>query len=286
MRIVARALAALIIVGVSLTATAQNCAGARDIRIVNGRIHTMDAHDTVLASVTIRDGLFAPSVGGPDPCMKVIDVHGRTVVPGLIDNHNHIVLLSERPGHDTRLELATSIAEVQAALRARSQTVTGEAWITAMGGWIPGQLVEKRLPTLAELDQALPGNPALLFVAFTGPAVTNSKGKAYLAAHGVDVSEAGLIGPGPASLAALHALAALQTPDDKRQGVLDAMAYSARLGVTTNVDMGEFVEPGTRDMKDSFVFDGSPPATRSPCMNPSWSCTGKASFRPDCASFS
>ncbi len=34
------------------------------------------------------------------------------------------------------------------------------------------------------------------------------------------------------------------------------MAYSARVGVTTNVDMGEFVEPGTRDMKDSFVFDG------------------------------
>jgi predicted amidohydrolase YtcJ len=256
MRIVARVLAALIVVGVSLTATAQNCAGARDIRIVNGRIHTMDAHDTVLASVTIRDGLFAPSVGGADPCMKVIDVHGRTVVPGLIDNHNHIVLLSERPGHDTRLESATNIAEVQAALRARSQTVAGEAWITAMGGWIPGQLSEKRLPTLAELDRALPGNPALLFVAFTGPAVTNSKGRAFLAAHGVDVSEAGLIAAGPPSLAALHALAALQTPDDKRQGVLDAMAYSARLGVTTNVDMGEFVEPGTRDMKDSFVFDG------------------------------
>jgi predicted amidohydrolase YtcJ len=125
-----------------------------------------------------------------------------------------------------------------------------------MGGWIPGQFAEKRLPTLAELDQALPANPALLFVAFTGPAVTNSKGRAYLAAHGVVVSEAGLIAAGPPSIAAMHALAALQTPADKRQGVLDAMAYSARLGVTTNVDMGEFIEPGTRDIKDSFVFDG------------------------------
>jgi predicted amidohydrolase YtcJ len=256
MRIVAQALAALIVVGVSLSATAQNCAAARDIRIVNGRIHTMDAHDTVVSSVTIRGGLFVAPDNAQDPCMQVIDVHGRTVVPGLIDNHNHIVLLSERPDHDTRLESATSIAEIQAALRARSHTVMGEAWITAMGGWIPGQLAEKRLPTLAELDQALPGNPALLFVAFTGPAVTNSKGKAYLTAHGVEVSEVGLIGAGPPSLAAMHALAALQTPEDKRQGVLDAMAYSARLGVTTNVDMGEFVEPGTRDMKDSFVFDG------------------------------
>jgi predicted amidohydrolase YtcJ len=256
MRTLARVLAALIVVFVSLSAAAQNCTGVRDIRIVNGRIHTMDVHDTVVSSVTIRRGLFAAPDNVQDPCLQVIDVHGRTVVPGLIDNHNHIVLLSERPGHDTRLESATSIAEVQAALRARSHTVTGDAWITAMGGWIPGQLAEKRLPTLAELDQALPGNPALLFVAFTGPAVTNSKGKAYLTAHNVEVSEAGLITAGPASLAALHALAALQTPGDKRQGVLDAMAYSARVGVTTNVDMGEFVEPGTRDMKDSFVFDG------------------------------
>ena len=256
MRIVPQALAALILVGGPLSALAQNCTGSRDIRIVNGRIHTMDAHDTVVSSVTIRRGLFAAPDNAQEPCLQVIDVHGRTVVPGLIDNHNHIVLLSERPGHDTRLESATDIADVQSALRARSRTVSGDAWITAMGGWIPGQFAEKRLPTLAELDQALPGNPALLFVAFTGPAVTNSKGKAYLSAHGVEVSEAGLIGAGPASLAAMHALAALQTPEDKRQGVLDAMAYSARLGVTTNVDMGEFVEPGTRDMKDSFVFDG------------------------------
>ena len=256
MRIVAQALAALMLVGSTVSTLAQNCAGSRDIRIVNGRIHTMDAHDTVVSSVTIRRGLFAAPDNAQEPCLQVIDVHGRTVVPGLIDNHNHIVLLSERPGHDTRLESATSIADVQSALRARSRTVSGDAWITAMGGWIPGQFAEKRLPTLAELDSALPGNPALLFVAFTGPAVTNSKGKAYLSAHGVEVSETGQIGAGPASLAAMHALAVLQTPEDKRQGVLDAIAYSARLGVTTNVDMGEFVEPGTRDMKDSFVFDG------------------------------
>ncbi len=258
MSTIVRVLAALTLAAVAHSAVAQTdgCAGSRDLRIVNGRIHTMDAHDTVVSSVTIRRGLFAASTTDRDPCMQVIDVHGHTVVPGLIDNHNHIVLLSERPGHDTRLESATSIADVQAALHARSRTVSGDAWITAMGGWIPGQFAERRLPTLAELDQALPGNPALLFVAFTGPAVTNSKGKAYLAAHGVAVSDAGLIAAGPASLAAMHALAALQTPNDKRQGVLDAMAYSAALGVTTNVDMGEFVEPGTRDMKDSFVFDG------------------------------
>ena len=256
MSIIARVLMALILAAVSVPAMAQSCTGSRDLRIVNGRIHTMDAHDTVVSSVTIRRGVFAASDGAREPCMQVIDVHGRTVVPGLIDNHNHIVLLSERPGHDTRLESAGSIADVQATLRARSRTVTGGDWITAMGGWIPGQFSEKRLPTLAELDQALPENPGLLFVSFTGPAVTNTRGRAYLATHGVAVSDTGQIAAGPPSLAALHALAALQTADDLKRGARDAMDYSARVGVTTNVDMGEFVEPGTRDAKDSFVFDG------------------------------
>jgi predicted amidohydrolase YtcJ len=235
------------------------CDGARDLRIVNGRIHTMDARDTVLSSVTIRRGVFvspAEASGPGDPCLKVIDVKGRTVVPGLIDNHNHFVLLGNRPGHDTRLENAASIAEVQAALHARIASIPAGAWITAMGGWVPGQLKENRMPSLAELDQAAPDNPVLVYTSFTGPAAVNSKGKAAMAAKGVAVSDTGAIALGAASVAARHVLADVQTLADRKQGTLDAMAYSAELGVTTNVDMGEFVEPGTRDVQDSFIFDG------------------------------
>ncbi len=258
MRAIARALAPLVFAGMSICAQAQadGCSGSRDIKIINGRIHTMDAHDSVVSSVTIRRGLFAASAGEPDPCMKIIDVHGRTVVPGLIDNHNHFVLLGNRPGHDTRLESAASIADVQAALRARSHTFSGGDWITSMGGWIPGQFTEKRLPTLAELGSGNTRQSDAAVRGVHGPRRHQLRGKAFLAAHGVAVSETGLIGAGAPSIAAMHAVAAIQTPDDQRQGVLDAMAYSASLGVTTNVDMGEFVEPGTRDIKDSFVFDG------------------------------
>jgi predicted amidohydrolase YtcJ len=230
------------------------CAGARDLRIVGGRIHTMDAHDTVVASATIREGRFVAD-GTVTACTRVIDVKGRTVVPGLIDNHNHFVLLGERPGHDVRLESAGSIAELQAAITARAKGVSEGGWITAMGGWTPGQLAENRLPSLAELDAAAPRHPALVFVAFTGPAATNSLGKAYLSAHGVAVGADGSIGGGPPSMAALNALRALQTPADRQQGVLDAMAYSARMGVTTNVDMGEFIEPGSGHVDGSFEFD-------------------------------
>src|SRR6266849_6755769 len=111
------------------------CAGASSLRLLNGNIVTMDARNSVVSSVTIKNGRIA-AVGHRDddangPCTRVIDLHGRTAIPGLVDNHNHIVLLGIRPGHDTRLESAASIADVQATLTARAKTVPAGGFITA-----------------------------------------------------------------------------------------------------------------------------------------------------------
>ena len=124
-----------------------------------------------------------------------------------------------------------------------------------MGGWNPAQFAEKRLPTLAELDAALPNHPALIFQAFTGPAATNTRGKAFFASKGVAVSDAGAIAANAPSLAALNALRAAQTFDDRQRGTADAMAYAASVGLTTNVDMGAFNLPGTPDLQGSFEAD-------------------------------
>ena len=175
--------------------------------------------------------------------MQVINLGGRTAVPGLVDNHNHFILLGLRPGHDTRLETAASIADVQAAIRARTKTVKAGQWITAMGGWTPAQFAENRLPTLAELDAAAPNNPVLVFNSFTGPASTNTPGKTFFIGKGVTVDARGNIAADGSAIAALNALRGIQTFDDKKQGMLDAMAYSASVGVTTNVDMGGFILP-------------------------------------------
>jgi predicted amidohydrolase YtcJ len=187
--------------------------------------------------------------------MRVINLRGRTAVPGLIDNHNHIILLGLRPGHDTRLETAASIADVQAAIRARARTVPPGQFITAMGGWTPAQFAENRLPTLAELDAAAPAHPVLVFNSFTGPATTNTLGAAFFTSKGVAVDAAGNIGPNAPALAALNALRAIQTFEDKKRGTRDALAYSASVGVTTNVDMGGFILPGTPNIQDSDMFD-------------------------------
>ena len=81
-------------------------------------------------------------------------------------------------------------------------------------------------------------------------------GKAFFAGKGIEVSAAGAIAANVPSVAALNALRSIQTFEDKKRGTMDALAYSASVGVTTNVDMGAFLIPGLPDIQDSFVFDG------------------------------
>jgi predicted amidohydrolase YtcJ len=236
------------------------CSWSRDLKLVNGRIHTMDRRNQIVTEVTIQEGRFA-AVGRAtnsrlNPCTQTIDLRGRTVVPGLIDDHNHIVLLGMRPGHDVRLDWAFSIADVRAAIQARAQQVPAGEWITSMGGWNQIQFAEKRWPTLEELDTAAPNHPVILYQGFNGPAATNTRGKAFFESRGVTVGSGGDIAANASSLAALNALRSIQTFADRKRGILDAMAYVASVGLTTNVDMGFNILPGTPDLKGSQVADG------------------------------
>jgi predicted amidohydrolase YtcJ len=234
------------------------CDEARDLRLVNGRFVTMDGQGTTAGEVTIQNGRFTavgPADGPVSPCTQEVDLGGRTVVPGIIDNHNHIVLLGIRPGHHTPIEGAASIAEVQARLRARAAVVPAGAFITSLGGWNANQFEERRLPTLEELDEATSDHPVLLFQSFTGPAATNTPGREYFTARGVEVSETGAIGANAPSMTALNALRADQTIADRIRGTEEAMAYATSVGVTTSADMGAFNLPGTDHLQDSFVFD-------------------------------
>src|SRR5262247_3707194 len=145
---------------VARAASARSHRRARELVLVNGRIHTMDDRNRVVSSVTIRNGRFA-EVGHGDHGgdARVIDLRGRTVVPGLIESHTHFVSLANRPGyHVAQWELANNIAEVLAVLaarRARGDVPMGQ-FITAMGAGTPRMFAENRLPTLQEIDAAVP----------------------------------------------------------------------------------------------------------------------------------
>src|SRR5690606_90022 len=122
------------------------CGPGADLLLVNGRIHTMDAEDRVVSSVHILSDTFAAVGRAPQPtaCTETVDLGGRTVVPGIIDNHNHIVLLGLRPGHDTRLEDADSIDAVLDTLAAKAAEVPAGEWITSIGGFDINQFVPPR----------------------------------------------------------------------------------------------------------------------------------------------
>src|SRR4029453_10709910 len=105
-----------------------------DVVLTNARIHTMDAKKPAASWVTIRNGRIAAIGGNPPAGVKVVDLRGRTVVPGLIEGHVHIVSLANRPGYHPILENTSSIREIQEALAARRKSVPEGQWITSMGG--------------------------------------------------------------------------------------------------------------------------------------------------------
>ena len=131
----------------------------------NGAVLTMDAKQSRSDAVAIGGGRIlalgkeAEELKGPKT--SVIDVGGRTVIPGLFDSHIHTLggALNELA---VSLENAKSVADVQAAFAARVKTTPPGQWIQGGSGWHESQLKEGRMPTRHELDAVTPNNPIFI----------------------------------------------------------------------------------------------------------------------------
>jgi predicted amidohydrolase YtcJ len=212
--------------------------GDPDLLIVNGKIHTMDPANRVVTQVLIQNGRFT-AVGNrlsvPRGNVRHVDVKGRTVIPGLIDAHNHIVLVGNRPGWHTPLEHVFTIPDAISVLQTRSTVVPSGEWITTIGPVSAMQFSERRLPSLAELDAV---NRPVYLQAAQGGVRTNSQGKTWLEGRGVTVAADGAIAGPSSALLALRI--ELLTPQTRQRSALDALNYYARLGITTHRDCGAF----------------------------------------------
>jgi len=132
--------------------------------LTNGRIHTMDAAASVVDSLVIRDGrvAFAGPRGdiNPDPRETTLDLGGRTVVPGLVDGHGHLMLLAK-----ARLELdlapARSEEEIAGLVGAAAARLRPGEWIAGRG-WDQTRWPGQRFPARGSLDRAAPGHPVAL----------------------------------------------------------------------------------------------------------------------------
>ncbi|MFL9666985.1 MULTISPECIES: amidohydrolase [unclassified Variovorax] len=139
-----------------------------DLILHNGRFTTLDRANPVADAVAVKDGRFTrvgraedvlPLAGG---ATRVIDLQGKRVLPGLIDNHLHII----RGGLNFNLELrwdgVRSLADAMGMLKRQVAITPAPQWVRVVGGFTEHQFAEKRLPTIEELNAVAPDTPVFI----------------------------------------------------------------------------------------------------------------------------
>ncbi|MDE3160961.1 MAG: amidohydrolase [Acidobacteriota bacterium] len=168
-----------------------------DTLLVNGKILTVDRAFSTREALAIRDGRIVALGGNPEirrlagPLTRVIDLEGRTAIPGLIDSHLHAIRAALSFSTEVNWIGATTITEAVARIHEAAQTKKPGSWLIVAGGWNVDQFRERRRPNQAELVAAAPGNPVYVQLgygwAMLTPAAFQSlhiTSDADLAAHG------------------------------------------------------------------------------------------------------
>jgi predicted amidohydrolase YtcJ len=179
-----------------------------------------------------------------------IDLEGRTVVPGLIDSHLHLVRAGltwtdEAFWYETpSLEQGLRLLEDQARQRPAG------TWLRVVGGWHPGQFAERRGPTSAELTRRFPNHPVYIQLLYEEALLNDAALKAAGIGHGVPDPPSGAFDRDPQTGvptgtvrgvgAFLHCLACMSEPShaDKVRGTAELMAALNAWGVTGAIDAG------------------------------------------------
>jgi predicted amidohydrolase YtcJ len=219
----------------------------QDLVLVNGKIYTMDSSKRMVAQAVIRNGRFAAvgnNVAGQAGNLKRVDLKGRMVIPGIVDAHNHIVLVGNRPGWHVLVEDVFTIPEAVKRYQSKVPEVPRGQFMTTVGPISAMQFAEQRLPNLMELDAI---DRPVYIQAAQGGTRTNSQGKAWFEARGVEVAADGSIaggGFGGGQTGAALALKLLReqmlTPALRTRNSTEALNYYAALGITTHLDNGAF----------------------------------------------
>lgn len=180
----------------------------------------------------------------------VLDLDGRTVVPGLIDSHLHLVRGGSTWTQEVHWFEVPTLAEALDLLDERARRVPPGSWLQVVGGWHPGQFAERRGPTSEELTRRFPNNPVYIQLLYE-EAVLNA---AALDACGITAETSdpplGAFDRDPATGrptgtvrgvgAFMHCLTRVPEPslEDQAEGTRRLMATLNSWGVTGGIDAG------------------------------------------------
>jgi predicted amidohydrolase YtcJ len=153
-----------------------------DLLLVNGKIVTLDAASSVKEALAVEAGSII-ATGSSDelrnlagPATRVIDLGGRTVIPGLIDSHIHAIRAGFRHATEVNWEGASSLGEAFERLKLTAAHAKPDAWLVVAGGWTPRQFAENRRPTDAEIAAVASGHPVYIQL-FYGYVLINAEGR-------------------------------------------------------------------------------------------------------------
>jgi predicted amidohydrolase YtcJ len=230
-----------------------------DLLISNGRVHTVDEARPTAEAVAIRGDRISWVGGAADarehtgPNTEVIDAGGHSVLPGIIDSHNHVRLGS---GADAvELHGASTLSEVHARIAAWLDEHPEAEWIEA-SGLSYDAIPDGRMPGSVDLDeQFTAGLPAIAFTYDAHNAVLNRTG---LARFGITrgtrrvpfgvvekdptgeptglIGDFAVMGIERAGQAALAAVLPGYAPERQYRGLVRNLDLATSLGITTVVE--------------------------------------------------
>jgi predicted amidohydrolase YtcJ len=233
----ARRLVLALILGPGVAAPA--LAQEPDTVLLNGKVVTVDRESSIREAIAIRDGKIV-AIGRTaeigklaGPRSRVIDVQGRTVIPGLIDSHLHAIRAAQTFATEVNWTGVRSLKEAIGRIHDASLTKPG-AWLIVAGGWTERQFVENRRPTQAELQAAAPNNPVYVQLGYTWVVMT----RPALEALKIDTASDGVIAGRQDQIVALFDRLPKPTFDQQVEGTRAFFRELNRLGMTGVVDPG------------------------------------------------
>jgi len=223
---------------------------------VNGKILTVDSQFSTHEAVAVRDGKILAlgktidirKLAGSNS--RVIDLQGRTVIPGLLDSHLHGIRAALSFSTEVNWIGASSLDDALGRIRGAARKMKPGSWLIVAGGWNVQQFKEKRVPTQAELLAAAPDNPVYVQLGYGWALMTPAGYKALNITSEGDLPPSGRFEKGPdgkptgAVTGGQNAIIALfdrlpkPSAEEQVEGTKQFFRELNRLGITGFVDPG------------------------------------------------